>query len=195
MTDIISDDAGNIIEVTLDEKLQISAEETPEVDVSTEEVEGAPPLTPEEIKERLAQEVFKLVVTSTVWENHGTQEDALWKPVAAQEYIAAYFQGEPTFEMIYENLQKVHELFDSDSNYMVETVAGYQVYFLQAPTNSEFFQIERNGSIDFPPIDLTLVGLSEQELEEELKRRRGEVVEDSAESTEETPTGEVETTA
>lgn len=178
----------NIIEVTLDENIVVEPAETSETDDTALTVPDEPeiPLTPEEIKERLSQEVFKLVVTSTVWENQGTAELPLWKPSHAQEYIVAYFQGEPTFELIYDHLQKIHELFDSDNNLMVETVAGYQVYFLQAPTNSEFFQIERNGSIDFPPIDLTLVGLTEQELEEELARRRGDDLEENSSVAEET---------
>lgn len=137
--------------------------------------EDLPELSPEEIKERLSKEYFKLVVTSTVWANSGTEEMPLWKAFAAQEYIVAYFQGEPTFEMIYDELEKIHELFDVDNPQMIETVAGYQVYFADAPTNSEYFQIEKNGEVDFPPIDLTLVGLSEEELADELARRKGEI--------------------
>jgi hypothetical protein len=47
---------------------------------------------------------------------------------------------------------------------MRETVAGFEVYFADAPTNSEIFQVNLNGAIDFPPIDLTLV-----DVEEDLK--------------------------
>ena len=107
---------------------------------------------------------LKLVVSSFVWINVGSNDLPLWKTVGAKEYIVKYFTGEPTFEMINEELDKVAHMFEGGDEGLRETVAGFEVYFADAPTNSELFQINLNGAIDFPPIDLTLV-----DVEEDLK--------------------------
>ena len=107
---------------------------------------------------------LKLVVSSFVWANVGRQELPLWKTIGAKEYIVKYFRGEPTFEMINEELDKVAHMFEGGDATVRETVAGFEIYFADAPTNSEMFQINLNGAIDFPPIDLTQV-----DVEEDLK--------------------------
>ena len=107
---------------------------------------------------------LKLVVSSFVWMNVGSQDLPLWKTIGAKEYIVKYFTGDPTFEMINEELDKVAHMFEGGDAAMRETVAGFEVYFADAPTNSEMFQINLNGAIDFPPIDLTQV-----DVEEDLK--------------------------
>lgn len=107
---------------------------------------------------------LKLVVSSFVWMNVGSQDLPLWKTVGAKEYIVKYFTGAPTFEMINEELDKVAHMFEGGDAVMRETVAGFEVYFADAPTNSEMFQINLNGAIDFPPIDLTQI-----DVEDDLK--------------------------
>jgi hypothetical protein len=105
---------------------------------------------------------LKLVVSSFVWANVGSADLPLWKTVGAKEYIVKYFTGEPTFEMINEELDKVSHMFEGGDNSVRETVAGFEVYFADAPTNSETFQANLNGAIDFPPIDLTTVDVEEE---------------------------------
>ena len=105
---------------------------------------------------------LKLVVSSFVWVNVGSQDLPLWKVIGGKEYIVKYFRGEPTFEMINEELDKVAHMFEGGDAFNRETVAGFEVYFADAPTNSEMFQVNRNGAIDFPPIDLTLVDVQEE---------------------------------
>ena len=84
--------------------------------------------------------------------------------MGGKEYIVKYFRGEPTFEMINQELDKVAHMFEGGDALMRETVAGFEVYFADAPTNSELLQINLNGAIDFPPIDLTVV-----DVEDDLK--------------------------
>jgi len=105
---------------------------------------------------------LKLVVSSFVWANVGSADLPLWKTVGAKEYIVKYFTGEPTFEMINEELDKVSHMFEGGDSSVRETVAGFEVYFADAPTNSETFQANLNGAIDFPPIDLTTVDVEEE---------------------------------
>lgn len=105
---------------------------------------------------------LKLVVSSFVWVNVGGPDLPLWKTMGGKEYIVKYFRGEPTFEMINEELDKVAHMFEGGDAGIRETVAGFEVYFADAPTNSEMFQVNLNGAIDFPPIDLTLVDVSEE---------------------------------
>ena len=107
---------------------------------------------------------LKLVVSSFVWMNVGSQDLPLWKTMGGKEYIVKYFRGEPTFEMINQELDKVAHMFEGGDALMRETVAGFEVYFADAPTNSELLQINLNGAIDFPPIDLTAV-----DVEDDLK--------------------------
>jgi hypothetical protein len=105
---------------------------------------------------------LKLVVSSFVWTNVGSSDLPLWKTVGAKEYIVKYFTGEPTFEMINEELDKVSHMFEGGDSFVRETVAGFEIYFAEAPTNSETFQANLNGAIDFPPIDLTAVDVTEE---------------------------------
>lgn len=107
---------------------------------------------------------LKLVVSSFVWMNVGSQDLPLWKTTGGKEYIVKYFRGEPTFEMINQELDKVAHMFEGGDAVVRETVAGFEVYFADAPTNSELLQINLNGAIDFPPIDLTAV-----DVEDDLK--------------------------
>jgi hypothetical protein len=105
---------------------------------------------------------LKLVVSSFVWTNVGSQDLPLWKTVGGKEYIVKYFSGAPSFEMINEELDKVAHMFEGGDAFIRETVAGFEVYYADAPTNSELFQINLNGAIDFPPIDLTAVDVTEE---------------------------------
>jgi hypothetical protein len=105
---------------------------------------------------------LKLVVSSFIWTNVGGPDLPLWKTVGGKEYIVKYFTGEPTFEMINEELDKVAHMFEGGDTMVRETVAGFEVYFADAPTNSEMFQVNLNGAIDFPPIDLTAVDVTEE---------------------------------
>jgi hypothetical protein len=105
---------------------------------------------------------LKLVVSSFVWANVGSQSMPLWKTMGGKEYIVKYFRGEPTFEMINEELDKVAHMFEGGDAFTRETVAGFEVYFADAPTNSETFQVNLNGAIDFPPIDLSAVDVTEE---------------------------------
>ena len=76
---------------------------------------------------------LKLVVSSFVWINVGSQDLPLWKTVGAKEYIVKYFRGEPTFEMINEELDKVAHMFEGGDAGMRETVAGFEVCSSTAP--------------------------------------------------------------
>lgn len=105
---------------------------------------------------------LKLVVSSFVWANVGSQDLPLWKTVGGKEYIIKYFSGEPTFEMINQELDKVAHMFEGGDTMVRETVAGFEIYFADAPTNSELLQVNLNGAIDFPPIDLSVIDVTEE---------------------------------
>lgn len=99
---------------------------------------------------------LKLVVTTSIWANVGNAEVPLWRSVGTKEYIVKYFTQEPSLEEIGKCVEEsIHILQGGDVNTR-EILSGWQLYLKDAMTHSEFFQVNLNGNIDFPPTDITI---------------------------------------
>lgn len=100
---------------------------------------------------------LKLVVATNIWINTGNEDMPLWKVVGGKEYIVEYFTQEPTIEEIGKVVaDKIHFIQGGDSSSR-EILAGWQLYLKDAMTHSEFFQLNLNGNVDFPPTDITVI--------------------------------------
>lgn len=108
---------------------------------------------------------LKLIVASHTWANMGNDELPIWKIVGGNEYLGGFFKGPPTMTEIVEQVNKIRHMFEGGSFEQRETVAGWQIYFADIPTNAEQFQLNLNGYVDFPPINVL-----EIDIEEELER-------------------------
>ena len=81
----------------------------------------------------------------------------MWHPIGGNEYIIGYLVNEePTLEKIGEFVNKfIHILEGKIQPNIVEVYSGYEVYFKDALTHNEHFQLEQGDSIDFPAEDIT----------------------------------------
>lgn len=136
--------SDNVVQINLKEPVNV------ELDVPTIPEEDLP---------------LKLIIASHTWANVGNTDMPLWKIVGGKEYLGGFFKGPPTMEEIVQQVQKVAHMFEGGSFDQRETVAGWQIYLADMPTNSEQFQLNLNGAVDFPPINLL-----EIDVEEELER-------------------------
>ena len=99
---------------------------------------------------------LKLVVTTSIWANVGNEEVPLWRSIGTKEYIVKHFTQEPSLEEIGKSVEEsIHILQGGDGNTR-EILSGWQLYLKDAMTHSEFFQVNLNGNIDFPPTDITI---------------------------------------
>lgn len=99
---------------------------------------------------------LKLVVATAIWANVGNEDVPLWRSVGSKEYIIKYFDEEPTLETIGECVANSNHIIQGGDANMREIILGWQLYLKDAMTHSEFFQMNLNGNVDFPPTDITL---------------------------------------
>lgn len=108
----------------------------------------------EEVEEK-AEINLKLVVSTLVWTNAGSEDLPMWKTSGGKEYIVARFNNEPTFEEVGEIVDQKRHLVETHTKQFHETFSGWQVYFEQGMTHSEYLQHQLTEYVEFPAIDLT----------------------------------------
>jgi uncharacterized cupin superfamily protein len=86
----------------------------------------------------------------------------MWHPVGGSEYIIGYMDlpdGEaPQLAHIAEHVTKfIHVLEGKITPNVVEVFAGYEIYYKDALTHNEAFQLQQGDSIDFPAEDVTKI--------------------------------------
>jgi hypothetical protein len=114
---------------------------------------------------------LKLIISTQTWVNVGSTEMPLWKIVGGKEFLGGFFKGPPTIPEIVEQVDKVTHMFEGGPFDTKEVVSGWQLFFADVPTNSEKFQLDNNGTIDFPPINVLDI-----DVELEMERIFGDIV-------------------
>lgn len=106
---------------------------------------------------------LKIVATTKVFTNIGSNEMPLWKPIGAKEYIVARIDHEPTWkevgEIISSFMHMIEGLVSLDS---VEVYSGFEIYNDASLTHSENFQLQQTANIDFPAQDITEIDVADQ---------------------------------
>ena len=105
---------------------------------------------------------LKLVATTLIWTNAGTEDMPLWRSTGGKEYIIARFDYEPSLQEVGKVVDEKRHLIENHYPQIHETLSGWQLYFDDAMTHNEFLQYHLAQSVDFPATDLTEVDASEE---------------------------------
>lgn len=106
---------------------------------------------------------LKLVATTKVFKNIGSEDLPMWRCIDGSEYIVARFDKEPTWQEVGQSINKVvHYLEGKLGQGTKEIYSGFELYDDKNLTHAEFFQLENAGSIDFPAEDITSIDVTEQ---------------------------------
>jgi len=105
---------------------------------------------------------LKLVVTTLVWTNAGTEDMPLWRCSGGKEYIIKRFNYEPKLEEIGMIVDSKRHMIENHYPTLHETLSGWQLYFDESMTHSEYLQYHLTQSVDFEATDLTGVDASEE---------------------------------
>ncbi len=105
---------------------------------------------------------LKLVATTLVWVNAGTEDMPLWRANGGKEYIIARFDHEPTLPEIGKVMDSKRHLVENHYPTLHETLSGWQLYMDQNMTHNEYMQYHLTQSVDFPATDLTEVDATEE---------------------------------
>lgn len=105
---------------------------------------------------------LKLVASTLVWTNAGTEDMPLWRTTGGKEYIIARFNYEPSLPAVGEMVENKRHLVENHYQHSRETLAGWQLYDDDSLTHSEFLQYHLTGLVDFPATDLTTVDATEE---------------------------------
>ena len=105
---------------------------------------------------------LKVVASTRVWEakNPGQADFPMWHPIGGNEYIIGYLDDakEPTLVQVGEFVTEfIHILEGKITPNVVEVFSGYEVYYKDALTHNEAFQLQQGDSIDFPAEDITKI--------------------------------------
>lgn len=112
---------------------------------------------------------LKLVATTLIWTNAGTEDLPLWRCSGGKEYIIKRFTYEPTLAEIGKVVDERRHLIENHYKEFHETLSGWQLYLDTSMTHNEYLQYSVSQSVDFPSTDLT-----EIDAEEEMKSIIGE---------------------
>jgi hypothetical protein len=105
---------------------------------------------------------LKLVATTLVWTNAGTEDMPLWRASGGKEYVIARFDYEPTLSEIGTVMESKRHLIENHYPTLHETLSGWQLYMDGFMTHNEYMQHHLTQSVDFPATDLTQVDASEE---------------------------------
>lgn len=105
---------------------------------------------------------LKLVATTLVWTNAGTEDMPLWRASGGKEYIIARFDYEPTLPEIGRVMDSKRHMIENHYPQLHETLSGWQLYVEETMTHNEYMQYHLTESVDFPATDLTVVDASEE---------------------------------
>ncbi len=105
---------------------------------------------------------LKLVATTLIWTNAGTEDMPLWRSSGGKEYIVARFNYEPTLEEIGRVMDSKRHLVENHYPQFHETLSGWQLYVNESMTHNEYMQYHLAESVDFPATDLTEVDATEE---------------------------------
>lgn len=98
---------------------------------------------------------LKLVATTLIWTNSGSEDLPMWKATGGKEYIIARLDHHPTFEEVGEIVNNNAHLVETHTKDFHETLSGWMVCFDKEPTSGERMQMHLTEYVEFPPIDLT----------------------------------------
>lgn len=98
---------------------------------------------------------LKLVATTLIWTNSGSEDLPLWKATGGKEYIIARLDHHPTFEEVGEIVNGTAHLVETHTKDFHETLSGWVVCFNEEPTRGERMQLHLTEYVEFPAIDLT----------------------------------------
>jgi hypothetical protein len=105
---------------------------------------------------------LKLVATTLIWTNAGSDDMPLWRATGGKEYIIARFNYEPTLAEIGKVMDSKRHLIENHYPTLHETLSGWQLYLNHTMTHNEFMQYHLTESVDFPATDLTVVDATEE---------------------------------
>lgn len=105
---------------------------------------------------------LKLVATTLIWTNAGTEDMPLWRASGGKEYVIKRFNYEPTIEEIGKSVEEKRHLIENHYKEFHETLSGWQLYFDQNMTHNEYMQYHLTQSVDFPATDVSEVDASEE---------------------------------
>lgn len=107
---------------------------------------------------------LKVVASTRIWEakNPNQPDFPMWHPIGGSEYIIGYMdlpdEEVPQLTDIAEFVEKfIHLLEGKITPNVVEVFAGYEIYYNNALTHNEAFQLQQGDSIDFPAEDVTKI--------------------------------------
>ncbi len=105
---------------------------------------------------------LKLVATTLIWTNSGTEDMPLWRCTGGKEYVISKFDHEPTLAEIGKVVDERRHLIENHYKEYHETLSGWQLYLTNSMTHNEFLQYNVSQSVDFPATDLTEVDAVEE---------------------------------
>lgn len=106
---------------------------------------------------------LKLVASTKIFKNIGSMDIPMWKCVDGNEYIIGYYDKEPSWQDVGQNINKfTHYLEGKLTVDVKEIYSGFELYMKENLTHCEHFQLESTGCIDFPAEDVTLIDVTEQ---------------------------------
>jgi len=98
---------------------------------------------------------LKVVISTLIWTNSGSDDLPMWKASGGKEYIVARLDRDPTWEEVAELVDQKRHLVETHVEKFHETMSGWQVYHAEGMTHSEFLQYKLTDYVEFPAIDLT----------------------------------------
>lgn len=105
---------------------------------------------------------LKLVATTLLWTNAGTDSMPLWRASGGKEYIIARFDYEPTLSEIGKVMDSKRHMIENHYPQLHETLSGWQLYYDNTMTHNEYMQYHLTQSVDFLATDLTTIDASEE---------------------------------
>jgi len=105
---------------------------------------------------------LKLVAITKIYKNIGSEDLPMWRHVDGHEYIIAFFDKEPAWQEVGEEINKFQHILEGKIEVDVkELYVGFELFSSDSLTHSESFQLQTGGTIDFPAQDVTKIDVTE----------------------------------
>jgi hypothetical protein len=93
----------------------------------------------------------KLLITTQILENYGSEDNPYWKPKGGSDYVVKKFKD---FNRVTETVMALRSQIEQDNEYFREHIIHWEVVADDYLTQFEKDQLEYEGKITFGPHEL-----------------------------------------
>lgn len=95
----------------------------------------------------------KLIITTQILENYGTEDNPFWKAKGGEDYIVKNFKD---FNRVTEAVMALRSECEIDNPFLQEYIASWSVEDDDYLTQGERLQLQFEGHVAYAPRELTL---------------------------------------